>query len=98
VSDPDTIGAGTLKLIVLDAQPGAPPRIAAALDAHIRREDLRAFGASAWMAFTDAEPSDVRDWLAPHLRDGESLLVTEFERWSSHGDAVDRRWTLRRGH
>ena len=98
MSDLDTIGSGTLKLIVLDAPEAALPRVAAALDAHIRREDLRAFGASAWVAFTDAEPSDVRGWLAPHLRDGESLLVTEFERWSSHGEAVDRRWMLRRGH
>jgi hypothetical protein len=98
VSERDTIGAGTLKLIVVDVQPRALPRIAAALDAHVRRQDLRAFGASAWVAFTDADPSDIRDWLAPHLRGGESLLVTEFERWSSRGDAIDRRWMLRRGH
>jgi hypothetical protein len=98
VSERDTIGAGTLNLIVVDVQPRALPRIAAALDAHVRRQDLRAFGAAAWVAFTDADPADIRDWLAPHLRDGESLLVTEFERWSSRGETVDRRWMLRRGH
>lgn len=98
VSDPDTIGAGSLMLIVVDVRLAALPRIAAALDAHVRREDLRAFSDSAWIAFTDADPANIRDWLAPHLRDGESVLVTEFERWSSHGDAIDRRWMLRRGH
>jgi hypothetical protein len=98
VSELDLIGAGTLKLIALDSPAGSAPRIAAALQAHVRREDLRAFGASAWVAFTDSEPSAIRDWLAPHLREGESMLVTEFEHWSSHGPATDRRWLLRRGH
>ena len=98
MSEPDTIGGGTLKLIALDIDAEAAHRVAAALQAHVRREDLRAFGASAWIAFTNAAPSDIRDWLSPHLRGGESLLVTEFERWSSRGDAIDRRWMLRRGH
>jgi hypothetical protein len=98
VSAPDEIGAGSLKLIVFDAPADAIAQATACLRRHVRDEDMRSIAPAALIIYSHASPADVRDWLAPLLLDGESVLVTEFERWSSRGDAVDRRWLLRRGH
>lgn len=98
VTAPDPIGAGTLKLIVFDADSDAVLRARALLRERVRHEDVRPFSESAFIIYSGEGPAGIRDWLAPLLRPGESVLVTEFERWSARGDAVDRRWLLRRGH
>ncbi|MEX2227450.1 MAG: hypothetical protein WEB52_13485 [Dehalococcoidia bacterium] len=98
MTTPEPIGAGTLKLIVLDARRDLVAVAKAALHAHVRPQDIRRAGASALIVYCTAAPSDVRDWLAPLLAEDESALVTEFERWSARGAAIDRRWMLRRGH
>lgn len=98
MSTPDPIVPGTLKLILFDAPADAVARASACLRERVRDEDVRSIGAYAFIIYNGADPADVRDWLASLLGDGESVLVTEFERWSSRGDAVDPRWLLRRGH
>jgi hypothetical protein len=98
VTEPEPIGDGTLKLIVLDTGRSLAAEIEAALRVHVRSEELRPLGDRAFIVYTDAAPADIRDWLAPLLLDVQTVLVTEFERWSARGDAVDRRWLLRRGH
>ncbi len=52
----------------------------------------------SFLAFTDAGPAAIRDWLAPVLSEGEAVFVMEFERWSGSGPSIDRDWLLRRGH
>jgi hypothetical protein len=95
----DIIGAGSLKLVsgwslsrsldlVLDE----------VLSDRAGTNDVRRLQDNAFVVYTEAEPADVRNWVAEELTDQESVLVVEFERWSSHGPAVDRRWLLRRGH
>jgi len=90
----DDAGPGSLKLIVA----ADDPAVERALREHVRDADLRQFGDGAWVAYTDAEPSVLRDWLAAALGDSATVLVVEFERWSLHGNAVDPAWLLRRGH
>jgi hypothetical protein len=98
---PDEIGAGRLLMIVA-AAPAVD--VESALLAHIRAADLRplhratsARGA-VFIAYTDAAPSGVRDWLAESLGADASAFIVEFERWSALGDDADRAWLLRRGH
>ncbi|MDO8616877.1 MAG: hypothetical protein Q7T33_14265 [Dehalococcoidia bacterium] len=55
-------------------------------------------GGAACAVYTAEEPADLRDRLRGRLEEGESLLVLEFERWSSSGPAIDSRWLLARGH
>jgi hypothetical protein len=95
----EDIGRGTLKCV----SASSPHRslrsaIEGALREHVAAHNVRHLHDSVFAVHTEAEPSDIRDWLAPLLREDESLLVVEFERWSGHGGAIDRRWLLRRGH
>jgi len=89
----DEIGPGSLKLIV-----AADTAAERALREHVRDAHLRQLGAGAWVAYTDAEPAEIRDWLAAAVGDGARAFVVEFERWSAFGEAIDRAWLLRRGH
>jgi hypothetical protein len=98
VTSEDPIGAGTLKLVVVHALPDTVRRAGETLVEHLRPEDVRPAGIAAYIIYTEADPSDVRGWIAPLLGEQDAMLVTEFERWSSHGDGIDRRWLLRRGH
>lgn len=92
----DEIGPGALKLIVAST-PAAAAVAESAVRAHARDADIRRLG-DALLAYTDALPEDLRDAIRDSLPDGESVLVVEFERWSSAGGAVDTEWLLRRGH
>ena len=90
----DDAGPGSLKLIVA----ADDPVVERALREHVRDADLRQFGEGAWVAYTDAEPSEIRDWLAAGVGNDAPVFVVEFERWSAFGNAVDPAWLLRRGH
>ena len=98
---PDDIGPGHLLLI---AAMSPRTEVERALRAYVRPEDLRTVGGTSslemalYIAYADATPADVRDWLADGLGDGAVAFVVEFERWSALGDAADRAWLLRRGH
>lgn len=92
----DEIGPGTLKLIVASS-PEAAAAAESAVRARVRGADVRRLG-DALLAYTDARPDELRDAIRDSLPDGESVLVVEFERWSSAGGAVDTEWLLRRGH
>ena len=84
---------GTLKLIVLaSGDRGDVARGVRNADA-----DAMALGPNAWAAFTSTEPSALRDAIVAAAADAD-VIVVEFERWSSHGDSIDRDWLLRRGH
>jgi hypothetical protein len=95
----DDVGPGSLKLVT-GWSPDRSLRDALheTLRAHIAENDVRRLHGETFLAFTDAEPAAIRDWLAPVLLEGESVFVVEFERWSGHGPAIDRGWLLRRGH
>lgn len=69
-----------------------------ALRARVRAEEIRHLHGEVFLVYTEAGTAAIRDWLAPHLRADESVFVAEFERWSGHGPAPDRRWLMRRGH
>jgi hypothetical protein len=85
---------GTLKCVVVsgDARP-----VVEALRGRIGRDDVRQMGESV-LVHTALEPSELRDHLAAAAGSRCSVLVVEFEKWSGHGDAVDRAWLLARGH
>ncbi len=61
-------------------------------------DEVRCLHDGAWIMHVAAQAPDVRDWLRPLLRDGESVFVAEFERWSGYGAGLHARWLLRRGH
>jgi hypothetical protein len=69
-----------------------------ALRAKIGGDEVLRLGDETLIAYAVAEPAEIRDWVRGALDDGESVLVLEFERWSSHGPGVDSAWLLRRGH
>lgn len=94
----EEIGPGSLKCVVVSAGRALGKPVEEALRAHVRTEDVRRLSDTAVLVYTDAPAAEVRDWLAPELRSGESVFVIEFEQWSGHGPAADRRWLLRRGH
>jgi hypothetical protein len=95
----ERLGPGSLKIIVTSS----PTRtlrdaIDAALRAHVRGEDIHAIADGALLVHAEAGAGALRDLLAPLLGEGEAVFVAEFERWSSHGLAIDRRWLAARGH
>ncbi len=95
----DVIGPGTLKLVWASSPNRSLSRLVSAeLASREAASDICPLDKSSLLVHTNADPSEVRDWLAALLTEGESLLVIEFERWSSYGRGVDRRWLLRRGH
>jgi hypothetical protein len=95
----DAIGPGSLKLVTASSNSRSLDGIVdAVLTTQAGVADVRRLQDGVFLVYTDAEPEDVRGWVAEQLADGESVFVVEFERWSSWGTAADRRWLLRRGH
>jgi hypothetical protein len=95
----DVVGPGTLKfLIAWPLSLRLRDALKAELLARVGEADVRRLSDGAYVVHTPAEPSQIRDWLAPLLGEDESAFVVEFERWSGHGPAIDQRWLLRRGH
>jgi hypothetical protein len=95
----DVIGPGSLKLV----SGWSPSRsldqvLSTVLSDRAGANDVRRLQDNVFVVYSEVEPADVRNWLSEHLTDDESVIVVEFERWSSHGPGVDRRWLLRRGH
>lgn len=86
-------GPGTLKCVI--AAPSSA--VLAALREHVTDENILPAG-SAVLVYTPLEPSELRDLLARVSKDGDSLMVLEFEKWSGLGTAIDRDWLLARGH
>jgi len=68
------------------------------LRARIEGDGMIRLGEDAIIVHAANEPAEIRDWVRVALEDGESVLVVEFERWSSYGPGVDSRWLMRRGH
>lgn len=70
-----------------------------ALEARVEEGDLRQLNEDSYLVYTPAATSDIREWIAAGLKDGESVLVVEFETWSGYGPpGLDSRWLMRRGH
>jgi hypothetical protein len=69
-----------------------------ALRARISSDSVLRLNDDALLVHAANEPAEIRDWVRSVLEDAESVLVVEFERWSSYGDGVDSRWLMRRGH
>lgn len=93
VDERNDVGPGSLKLVIAPDD----PVVIGTLRDHVLEKHIRPAGHGAWIIFTEAEPADVRDWLASALGDSTQVFVVEFEHWSGHGD-VDAAWLLRRGH
>lgn len=89
------IQPGSLKCIIATGEMDA---LLAALPERFSAENIRQIGAGAVLVHTEMDTSALRDWLSRELREGESLLVVEFEKWSGRGGEVDREWLLARGH
>jgi hypothetical protein len=64
----------------------------------VQEAELRQIGDDAYLAHTALSADELRNRLRPTLTEEEGLLVIDFERWSGHGAALDRRWLLARGH
>ena len=60
--------------------------------------ELRRIGDDAYLVHTAHSADELRNRLRPMLDVDEGLLVIDFERWSGHGESLDRRWLLARGH
>ena len=89
----------SLKLVVLSSpRAHTCQQVAHRLIERAGKAETQQVGGAAFLVETDAEASDVRDWLAVHLAPEDTLLVVEFERWSSRGAGVDTAWLHRRGH
>lgn len=92
-------GAGALHLVSASSPRRALRDVVEqALQDSVHAADVRHLHGDTFVVFTEHDPSELRDRIAERLADDESAIVVEFERWSSHGPAVDRRWMLRRGH
>jgi hypothetical protein len=89
---------GSLKLVTWQAGRPLGGAVERVLRERAGGEHARPLHAGAALVYTDAGPDAVREWLAPLLAEGESLIVVEFERWSAVGPEIDRDWLLRRGH
>ena len=61
-------------------------------------DEVRRLGDEAFAVWTAETPEALRDRLRVVVREGEGLLVVDFEVWSGHGGALDTEWLLRRGH
>ena len=91
--------AATLKCIIAwsDAR-NLCGLIERALETRIAEQDVVRLNEDSCLVYTDEATSDIREWIAPELREGDSVLVMEFETWSGYGLGVDSRWLMRRGH
>ena len=95
----DVIAPGSLKLVTVSSpHRSLRDAVLGALRDRFSENHVRHLSGETFIVYTDAEPAALRDQLTGLLREGESVFVVEFERWSSHGPAADRRWLLRRGH
>jgi len=95
----DVVGPGTLKLV----SGWSPSRsvdhvLEEILTAHAGANDVRRLHHSSFVVYSELGPFGVRNWFVNEFSDDESLLVVEFETWSSLGPCIDRTWLLRRGH
>ena len=68
------------------------------LDAIAGADEVRKLSDEAYVAHTALSAAELRDRLREILGESESVLVAEFEVWSGHGEALDARWLLARGH
>lgn len=96
----EVISPGSLKLLTAwSPERGLDEVVEAALAGRVRPEDVRRLWAGAFLLYTDAAPSELRDRLAARLRPGEGVFVVAFEQWSGRGPGAEQRaWLLRRGH
>jgi hypothetical protein len=60
--------------------------------------DIRRVGDDAIIAFSAEDAETLRAYLTPLITPDEGLLITEFEKWSGYGKALDAEWLLARGH
>ena len=95
----DAVGPGSLKLVAAASPERALSDIVEReLASRAGADGMRRLPGDAFIVYTDASAAEVRDWLTPRLREGATLFVVEFERWSAYGAAVDQPWLLQRGH
>jgi len=68
------------------------------LEAAAGADNVLHLSEDSYVVWTHESTADIRDRLTPALTEEESLLVVEFETWSSHGSRIDSTWLLGRGH
>lgn len=96
----DAIGPGGLKLVTAwSPERELTQEVESALLTRVRPEDVRRLWGATFVVYTDASHAELRDLIAPRLREGEGVFVAAFEQWSAFGaGAAERTWLLRRGH
>jgi hypothetical protein len=72
--------------------------VAEVLEARLGAAEVSRLGDESFAVHGTLSPDEIRDLIGEVLDDGESVIVVEFEKWSSRGDSVDAVWLLRRGH
>jgi hypothetical protein len=60
--------------------------------------DMIQLGDDSFVVYGVAAAAEIRNWVAGTLEPEESVMVFEFEKWSSHGPGVGAEWLMRRGH
>jgi hypothetical protein len=68
------------------------------LEALAGPSEVRKLSDEAYVVHTALTAAGLRDRLRESLIPGEGVFVADFEVWSGHGDALDARWLLARGH
>ena len=91
-------GSDVPRLLLVVAHPDRHSEIEPALVALAGSEEVRSPAAGAFVVHATVTPAALRDALRSPAGSDGVLLIVEFERWSSLGDAVDPAWLLRRGH
>jgi hypothetical protein len=95
----DVVREGSLKLVVAwSRQRSLDSVVETFLSKYAGVNDLQRLTQGCFVIHTAAEPSELRDELSAILIETESVIVVQFERWSSAGSDIDTRWLLRRGH
>lgn len=72
--------------------------IGGALESLAGADEVRKLSDEAYVVHTALTTAELRDHLRDVIREGDGVLVAEFEVWSGHGEALDARWLLARGH
>lgn len=68
------------------------------LEALAGAEEVRKLSDDTYLVHIARTTAELRDGLREMLADGEGVFVADFEVWSGHGDTLDSRWLLARGH
>jgi hypothetical protein len=89
----------TLKIVIAwSGRRNVCTLISDALEDLAGADEVRKLSEEAYVVHTALTSAELRDRLRAVIREGEGVFAAEFEVWSGHGEALDSRWLLARGH